>query len=384
MVSLPIIEPLRPKERILALDALRGFAMFGVLIAYCLWSLGTAPEETYSSFARGLDAVAEFIIDGKFYTILAFLFGLGFSIQLDRSSDDKAQVRVYCRRLTALAAIGLAHSLLLRNGDILFPYAMTGFLLIPLRRSPDWVLFLVAGLALLIPPATRLAFDAWGIAMPQRPDLANAPYFVENAAWVRYWWEMIPFTWPTNVTLFLFGLWAGRRGLLATPVGDARKLIAIVVVGLVAGIGFYGLLRLQLADDGAAAFFGPTGIFLSYQFHCWGLSSAYAAALLLALRSRRGAAALSPLAAIGRMALTNYLMQAAVIVPLCLLFGWFDRFTPTTALLLALGLFTLVQLPFSILWLRRFQFGPVEWVWRRLTYGRSVPLRLAPSDYAPL
>jgi uncharacterized protein len=141
---------------------------------------------------------------------------------------------------------------------------------------------------------------------------------------------------------------------------------------------------MQLAQDGAAAFLGPTGVFLSYQFHCWGMSSAYVATILLALRTASGTKALLPLAAIGRMALTNYLMQAAVIVPLCLLFGWFDRFTPTTSLLLAFGLFTLVQLPFSILWLRRFQFGPAEWVWRRLTYGRAVPLKMAAADYAPV
>ena len=78
------------------------------------------------------------------------------------------------------------------------------------------------------------------------------------------------------------------------------------------------------------------------------------------------------------------LPTAAIIVPLCLAFGWFDRFTPSTALLLAISLFMLVQLPFSIFWLRHFQFGPVEWVWRRMTYGRAVPLKMAASDYAPI
>ena len=377
-------QPVGPRERILALDVLRGFAMFGVLIAYCLWSLGTAPEETFTRLDRILNSVAEFAIDGKFYTTLAFLFGLGFSMQLSRAADDRAAVRVYCRRLAALAAIGLAHSLLLRNGDILLPYAMTGFLLIPLRRSPDWVLFLVAGFVLLIPPAMRAAFDAAGMSMPQRPDLANAPYLVENAAWVRYWWTMIPFTWPTNLVLFLFGFCAGRHRLLTSLAGDTRKLAAIVAVGLAAGTAFHWLLRMQLADGGAAAFLGPTGVFLAYQFHCWGLSSAYAATLLLALRSRRGAAVLSPLAAIGRLALTNYLLQAAIIVPLCLAFGWFDRFTPSTSLLLALAVFSLVQLPFSLLWLRRFQFGPAEWVWRLLTYGRMPPMKNTTADYAPI
>jgi len=121
-----------------------------------------------------------------------------------------------------------------------------------------------------------------------------------------------------------------------------------------------------------------------FTFHCWGMSSAYVAALLLLLRVPGGAKALSPLAAIGRLALTNYLLQPVVIVPLCLIFGWFNRFTPTKSLLLALAVFALIQLPFSLLWLRRFQFGPAEWVWRRMTYGRTIPLKLAAADYAPV
>lgn len=382
MTDSQIAQPVRPGDRILALDVLRGFAMFGVLIAYCMWSLGTAPEEQFTAFDKALDQLLSFLVDGKFYTILAFLFGLGFSLQLGRSGDAVA-VRLYRRRLAVLAAIGLLHSFLLRNGDILLPYAITGFLLIPFRRSPDWALFLVACIALLFPPALRAAFDAGGIAMPQRPDAANASYLVENAAWVGYWWRMIPFTWPMNLALFLLGLWAGRRRLLTNLASNGRGLIAIFALGLVAGTSFFWLLRLQLADNGAAAFLGPTGVFLSYQFHCWGLASAYVAALLLLLRSTAGIRLVTPLAAVGRLALTNYLMQAGIIVPFSLMFGWFDRFTPTTALLLALGVFLLVQLPFSLIWLRQYQYGPAEWFWRLLTYGRAPPVKAA-GDYAPV
>lgn len=373
-------QPVSPRERIVELDVLRGFAMVGVLIAYCLWSLGAAPEDTWSSFDRSLEAVAEFAIDGKFYTILAFLFGLGFSIQLGRGSEDVTAIRVYRRRLAALAAIGLVHAFLLRNGDILLPYALTGFLLIPFRRARDAVLLGAALLALLFPYAARAAWEAAGIPMPQRPDLAGASYWIENAAWVRYWYETALFNWPLNLTMFLFGLLAGRHQLLAKLAADPRKLRRIAFVGLLVGTTFF-FVRSAFVEASAD---GPLAVGLSYNFHCWGLSSAYATALLLALRSRSGAAALSPLAAIGRLALTNYLLQAAIIVPLCLAFGWFDRFTPSTALLLALAVFALVQLPFSLLWLRRFQFGPAEWLWRLLAYGRMPPLKPAATDYAPV
>jgi uncharacterized protein len=374
--------PTRPDERILALDVLRGLAMFGVLVAYCMWSLGTAPEETYTPFDKGLDQALGFLVDGKFYTILATLFGLGFSLQLGRASDEKNAVRLYRRRLAVLAGIGLLHALLLRNGDILLPYALTGFALIPFRKAPDRLLFATAFIALLVAYASRLLWPLTGIPVPQRPDLTGAPYLVENAAWVRYWYETFIFTWPINLTMFLFGLYAGRNRVLKRLASEPAKLWMIVISGLAAGGIFYFALRSAGAHAGSWAWQLAGGF--AYTFHCWGMSSAYAATILLALRTATGRRVLSPLSAIGRLALTNYLMQAGLIVPLCLIFGWFDHFTPTTALLLALLVFGLVQIPFSLFWLKRFNFGPAEWVWRALSYGKAPPLTRAPSDFAPI
>lgn len=375
-------EPVRPSERIVELDVLRGFAMLGVLLAYCMWSLGTAAPETYSRLDRIIDTVAGFLVDGKMYTILAFLFGLGFSIQLGRAQDDVTAVRVYMRRLAALALIGIAHALLLRNGDILFPYAVTGFLLIPFRQSSDRVIIAATAITLAVPYFLQFLWEASGAPLPERPNLPNAPYLVQNAAWVRYWIAIAPFNWPHNLALFLLGLLAGRHQLLSSIARNRSKLSAIVAVGVIAGSLFY-FLRLQfLAIEGDWAP-RPILVGLSYTFHCWSLSSAYVAGLLLAVASAGGAKPSNPLAAIGRLALTNYLMQAVVIVPLCLMFGWFDRFTPTTALLLAVGVFGLVQLPFSLIWLRYYQYGPAEWFWRLLTYGRAPPLK-ASGDYAPV
>ena len=382
MTETQAVRPVAPSERIMALDVLRGFAMAGVLIAYCMWSLGTAPDDQWSPFNKTSGEIAEFVIDGKFYTILAFLFGLGFSLQLERASDSAAAVRTYCRRLAVLAGIGLLHALLLRNGDILFPYAMTGFLLIPFRRASDRLLVAAALVALLVPYAAVWLWKASGVPIPDRPQLEKAPYLVENVAWVRYWYETAIFTWPTNLTLFLFGFLAGRHRLIPTLAGRPKTLLAIVPLGLLASAACYLIIK-QLAAASTLTALERLAGGLAFTFHCWGLSSAYAATLLLALGTRQGIQALSPLAAVGRMALTDYLMQAGIIVPLCLAFGWFDTFTPTRSLLLAVALFAL-QLPFSVWWLRRYRFGPAEWIWRLLTYGRIPPLSLAAKDYAPL
>ena len=373
-------QPISAGERILALDVLRGFAMFGVLLAYCMWSLGTAPEESWTRLDKALGELVNFAIDGKFYTILAFLFGLGFSIQLGRASSDTSAVDTYCRRLAVLAGIGLAHALLLRNGDILLPYALTGFALIPFRHASDRTILIAAFIALLLPHAARLVWEASGVPIPERPQLQNAPYLIENAAWVRYWYWIAIFIWPTNLTLFLFGLLAGRHRLLTRLADQPERLWLIAIFGAAGAAFFYVASN---AVSGAALPAAGSLAALLFTFQCWCPSSAYVACLLLTLRTPAGTLALSPLSGIGRLALTNYLSQAAIIVPLCLAFGWFDTFRPTTSILLTLALFFLVQLPFSLAWASRFQFGPAEWFWRLLTYGRMPPLRRGIATAVP-
>jgi uncharacterized protein len=377
--------PILPGERILALDVIRGFAMFGVLLAYCLWSLGTLPAEAYSPVDRTLETVLSFAVDNKFYTLLAFLFGLGFQLQLGRAGiEDGEIVRLYRRRLLVLAGIGLAHALLLRNGDILLPYALTGLLLIPFRRAADRTLVAAALLILLAEFALRLLWEPSGLPVPQRPEAAGRPYLVENFLWVRYWYLSPQFTWPLNLTLFLFGFLAGRNNWLTQLAAAPRRLLTLLAVGLAAGAVLFPastMLAAALNRAGQAELI-PFATLL-FTLHAWGMASAYAALILFALRGATGRAALAPLAAVGRMALTNYLMQAAVIVPLCLAFEWFDRFTPSRALLLVAIYFPL-QAAFSLLWLRRFDFGPAEWFWRLLTYGRVPRSRRAAEAEATL
>lgn len=373
--------PVEAGERIAALDVLRGFAMVGVLIAYCLWSLGTAPEEQWSRPDRLLGDFAAFAVDGKFYTILAVLFGFGFAIQLGRSASDSAAVDTYCRRLTVLAGIGLVHALLLRNGDILLPYALMGFLLIPFRRASDRTLAASAIAILLGQTAIQFAWPALGLPEAQRPSLQDASYFEENLAWLHYWYVTAPFNWPLNLTLFLFGLLAGRRKLIAVLNARPGVLKIIAVTGLIIGTALFWS-HAELSGRGAGT---PAAAILSLLFtaHCWAMSSAFAALLLLAMRIRTGATLLAPLEALGRLALTNYLLQAAIAVPVCIAFGWFNTFTPSRALLFA-GAILAFQLPFSMWWAKRYQFGPAEWLWRLLTYQRLPSMRLSPREPGPL
>lgn len=374
------LEPVKSSERILAIDVLRGFALFGVLVAFALWSLGSPPATTYSRADYILDLVLAALVDTKAYTLLAVLFGLGFSIQLARArSSGTSLVPTYCRRLLALALIGLLHALLLRNGDILVPYAATGFILLLFRRAPNKALAAGAVIGLLYPYLSRSAWELTGIPFPEHPETDGMSYLAANYAWVRYWYSTAITSWPGSLPMFLFGLYVGRRRFFENiafhrSTGRFRLLLVVgLVLGVLAYAGRYAL-QIEWAET-TLSFAERLSLGVLWSAHAWGLAAFYASSLLLLLQRRFWQRLLAPLAAVGRMALTNYLLQALLINPVCIAFNLFDRVTPGLGLVLALSVW-LIQVPASVWWLKRFRFGPAEWVWRSLTYGRLQPMRL--------
>ncbi|MCI0421170.1 MAG: DUF418 domain-containing protein [Acidobacteria bacterium] len=373
------LQPVPPDERILALDVVRGFALFGVLLAYVTWNLGNPPEHTYSLANRILYGVLSVLVDTKFYTLFAFLFGLGFSIQLTRAAGRGVSVvPVYCRRLLALLLIGLAHALLLRNGDILVPYAVMGFFLLLFRNASNRTLAVGAIIGLVYPYLARGAWDLTGIPFPQRPEMDGASYLVENFAWVRYWYSIAITFWPASLPMFLFGLYVGRQGFFEKMAAHRKSLWRALVVGLgISAFAFLVSVLLALMMKNSVLSF-PQRLTLGVlrSAHAWGLATFYVSSLLLLFQKPSWQRWLAPLGAVGRMALTNYLLQAAIIVPVCIGFDLFGRVTPSLGVLLALAVWSL-QVPASVWWLRRFHFGPAEWLWRSLTYGSRQPMRMA-------
>ena len=371
------LQPVPPSERIPALDVVRGFALFGVLLAYTLWNLGSPPEHTYSQADRILNRVLSALVDTKFYTLFAFLFGLGFSIQLTRAEARGISiVPVYCRRLLALLLIGLAHALLLRNGDILVPYAVMGFFLLLFRNASNKTLAVGAIIGVVYPYLARSAWDLSGIPFPQRPETAGLSYLAENYAWVRYWYSTAIASWPASLPMFLFGLYMGRRRFFENIAAHRSELWRALVTGLGIGVLAYAgrEMLLMIRANSAPSFAQRLTLGLLWSAHAWGLAAFYASFLLLLLQRRSWQQWLAPLGAVGRMALTNYLLQAVIIVPVCAGFSLFGGITPSPGVLLALAVWS-VQVPVSVWWLRRFRFGPAEWIWRSLTYGRSQPMR---------
>jgi uncharacterized protein len=377
------LQPVSTTERIFALDVLRGFAILGVLVAYALWSLGGPDSETYGTADVAIEFVLGIMVDTKAYTLLAFLFGLGFAIQMTRAEGrGESVIPIYCRRLLALMCIGVAHALLLRDGDILVPYATMGFVLLLFRNASNRVLLLGIVVGSVFHYAVHSLWQYSGIPYPPRPNTVGMGHFASTFAWTTYWYTTAITHWPGALPMFLAGLYVGKRRLMEDLGEHRRGLLQILVAGLCVGAAAYICRSAMIGMTDYhphAASLADIAINLLWAIHAWGVAAFYAAIVLLLLQRPGFQKFSAPFADVGRMSLTNYLLQAVLIVPICITFGLFDKVTPAVGLLLS-ALVALIQIPLSVVWLRHFRFGPAEWLWRSITYWKPQPMRLTVSS----
>lgn len=373
------LQPVSPAERVDAIDVLRGIAVLGVLVAYTVWNLGSPPVETYGTFDQVLTFILNALLNTKAYTLLAFLFGLGFSMQLLRARERGENiVPSYSRRLLTLLIIGVAHSLLLRNGDILVPYATVGFALLLFRNASSATLVLGAVLGCALPFVARWVWEISGVPFPARPDTQGMGHLAANFEWAKYWYSTAITLWPEILPMFLCGLYAGRKRIMENIDAHKKVLLRILTAGFVIGITVFAgrLVVISMIEWPAS----PTNIArvllrFSWNVHAWGLAAFYGASILLLLQRRSIRKFSRPFAAVGRMSLTNYLLQTVVVVPICIAYDLYDTITPGFGLLLALVI-GVAQVITSTIWLQYFRFGPAEWLWRSVSYEKLQPMLL--------
>jgi uncharacterized protein len=371
------------RERLALVDVLRGVAILGVLVAYTLWSLGSPPSEQWSRADVVIDTLGSYLVDTKFISIFAFLFGVGTAQQWRRAETDaRRRTAIHVRRMLFLLAAGLVHATLIRNGDILAPYAILGLVLLGARRVSNRQLVVAIVVLALLPYGIQAGYEAFGWKAADRPGAGSdaaawTHYWADNFAWVRYWFLTNPlFQWPRILAVMLAGVFADRAGLMPRIAGDRRLAWRILAVSLpvtvLAKVGS-SVLALHWSEQRAAL---ARGIVLNQMYYiaAWSLAAVYVALFALICQRPGWPARLQWLRAVGRMAFTNYLLQGLIVVPVCLAFGLFDSVAPTRGLLLALGVMA-IQIPFSVWWLGRFEYGPVEWLWRRVTYGSAFAKR---------
>ncbi|QKK03051.1 MAG: DUF418 domain-containing protein [Pseudomonadota bacterium] len=400
------LAPTGRNERHDVLDALRGFALFGIFLAnirfFSGWEfLGPEQRNVLAGSAFDLiDFLHLAVIDGKFYTLFSFLFGLGFALQLARlEGRGAAATRIYLRRTSILLGIGLLHLFVFWVGDILAPYALLGFVLLAVRHWTDRTLLIVAGLALLVPIAGYALFWAFGVdqslglynlAYAMMPPGAEDPMVdLRLSDWserlqssfalgvLRFGYLFDTWRWPKLFAIMLLGLWAGRRLVRGELLGNTRLLVGVLMIGGLSGL-VAGPILAALDGIGFDRPHSLNGLYavIAYTFAVIPLGLAYAAGFVLLWR--RASGSLRLLAAPGRMALTNYLGQT--LIGLTVFYGiGFDQAGqwPIQALIAFACAVYLTQAVLSNLWLKAFQYGPLEWLWRALTYGSAPKLRRA-------
>lgn len=320
--------------RVHALDALRGFAMCGIVFVNILQMSGM-PRPSGPSAEQPAAALFELLFFGRFFPIFSFLFGLSFALFLRSAAMRHPRPRlVLLRRIVVLGVIGVLHSLL-QPDEVLRFYALFGLVvLLPASYLPRrWVLG--AGAILLVLPMV----------------LAAQALFIAG-----------PFVIPG---LFLLGMASCQYGVAETLDRRGRQLAWVFAVAVaLAGVG------------GWWQFGGGVGPAHTNRAQIAGVAFAllFAAGFTLLLRTPLGRALTTVFAPIGRLALTNYLLATVLILAgdSLLRLETSTSYGTVVALGVAIGL---VQAALSPLWLSRFQYGPAEWVWRCLTWMRFMPLR---------
>jgi uncharacterized protein len=395
--------PVAPDSRLVEVDIVRGFALFGVLLVN-MYGFGADSIAWNSATDRLAYSTMHIFFESKSWTLFSLLFGFGFALQLERArARGLPAIPAYLRRLVVLFALGAAHALLY-DGDILMLFAELGLGLLLVRRLPTRVLVLLATALLLVFPLAHFA-EREHFAGPNDPGTARAELaqaqqsdvfavgtLAEIAADNATYLPANPFDDPSApesglavFAMLILGLCLGRAGVVRDIPGNEGAIARARTWGLGLGLGAMAAEQVLAATAGYEAFRAPhagpvvqlAGDLL-FAFGTPVLAVGYAATLILAAQTPRGRTSLAPLAAVGRMALTVYLTQTLMFTTLFHGYGFGQAFRlgPVEVTAWAVVFFA-VQVVACQWWSRRFRFGPVEWLWRSATYLRWQPLRLS-------
>lgn len=399
--------PTPPAERIVALDALRGFALLGILVinvrTFSMPEVVLLNPTAYGDFTGANYAawlIGHVLAEQKFITLFTILFGAGV-VLFTESAERKgaAPLRLFYRRSGWLVVFGLAHAYLLWYGDILVAYGLCAFGVVLIRDLPARPLASLGVVLVAIPSLmevmTGLTVDPAAIEATWRPTEAALRW--EVATYRGGWLDQLDHRVPTAFRLqtsgflgytawrvagaMLLGMALFKWGVLTDDRSTAcyRRLVA--VGGLLGtGLILLGVWYIEAADWAAGS------ALLWRQFNYWGsfaLAGAYIGVIMLFTRWRPTGVVTRALAAVGRTAFSNYILQSLLAT---MIFyghglGLFGQVTRVEALGIVLAIWA-IQIPLSVLWLRYFRFGPLEWLWRVLTYQAWQPIRQRSSSEA--
>jgi uncharacterized protein len=374
-----------PDDRILTMDVLRALALFGVLIVNVVTEFRVSIFQQFvpsgpleSPVDRFLDAFVSYALDMKAFALFSLLFGIGLAVQLDRLANRERPLYWLRRRLVALLTFGLIHLLFIWNGDILTQYALAGLLILPIVREDKETLVLFS-----------LGLFAFYLAMPALhlpiywPDTPTFARHVDAATQVyanggliqvlrfslgelKMIFSLNEFVFPRTLALFLLGAAIWRSGMPKNWRAHRREFLTFGVAATIGGITLTAAEKMGVFASTPVLGASVSNLAPTVQ----GLG--YAALTVVAVDLPYLGGFLRLFAPLGRMSFTNYILQSLIFS--WIFFGYglgqFGRLNVTSAFLLGVAVY-IAQMVGSAWWLRWFQFGPLEWLWRSLMYGQA-------------
>jgi uncharacterized protein len=383
--------PIQQKERVVIVDVLRGFALFGVLMGNFNGMLTNhVPSAIISSistpFDHFLDDLHSIFIQNKFMTLFSILFGYGFGVVMERAAKKNLNTtHFFLRRMFWLFVFGCIH-LAFWAADILHVYAFAGIFLLLFRKTSDksifvWSLIFMFGFPFL----TRLCQQYMSYS-PGYDSLIQNNYNTVKYGTIK---DVIILNYTTYPKLwiytlielrdgcetlgrFLFGYYILRKQILVRLKENQsliKRVWKISLAGLFVYIALWLLGDLQVFTSKVLMYpFLKLGTFATALF--------YSTSIILLFEKARLTKFMKAFSYLGRMTLTNYLMESFVYIIIFynIGFGLLGEWSLTTIWAAAFVLYFL-QIIFSRWWLSKFAYGPVEWIWRQLTYQKRFPIR---------
>lgn len=339
--------PVFSKDRIIELDVIRGIALIGIFLVNISFFMRQA--NVYDKLPS--DNLIDILVANKFYAIFSLLFGAGTAIFLKRVEEKKQSYFIYVRRMIVLAFIGILHASIW-SGDVLVIYAITGLVLLALHKLPSK---LVLGIS--------LSLHLTGIFV----GVISYDYlFSDNSIGEDIFLEIMILM--TSLTSFLIYFIEGfslmkLNTLIKIKNNSTTRKKLLIYIG---GISIIGI-TIQFLTIGTKLNFILQTVLQPF------LVVAYILIIIALLQNKIGSIVLKPLQAYGKMAMSNYLAQT--VIGIFILPQVVNMFQPTLAIACICILTVVNQIFCSNIWLKYFHFGPVEWIWRCLTYWKVTPMR---------
>jgi len=395
--------PSKPKQRIEVIDALRGFALLGILFANILsWSgikflpfdeIKQWPNLDVDLFVYRLVGI---FVDTKFYTIFSILFGIGFYLQFNKNRNNQRDfMKVYYRRLLFLMLFGLVH-MFFWSGDILFIYGLVGFIFVQFRNLKPEKLLIIAIISFLLPiiydifmmyflpgfmvPAKKLALHTYYDMSPEQitEPFKNGTFWeVTKANWHNVKWryfDLLPAGRIFKIlSFFILGFYMMSKDYFTKKATSVKLMTLYFVIGLT-------LTLIAKQVKGSMGQFPSDWNDILYKilfsFGQVNMALSYISFLTIIYKYDVIKKMLEGLKYAGRMSFSTYLGQTLIGIiifyPYCC--GLYGRLSLWQVELLAIGIYTL-QVWFARIWLKHFMFGPLEWLWRSLTYNEFLSMR---------